>query len=160
MLDMYDAAAFTQMQEVGTTLSKLAQPTDKIAMLGGEPQIFFYANRTSATGFLYHYPLIEHQKYADEMSKQFVTEVEKSRPKIFIYSYLLKDESHNPLTANYLNHWKASFCNDYEIIGKVYKDLTKPYSAAYSRWKHLNQDISSDASVIMEIFNRKTTSPN
>ncbi len=158
MLDMYDAAAFTQMQEVGTTLSKWAKPTDKIGMLGGEPQIFFYANRVSATGFLYHYPLIEHQKYADAMSKQFVHELEKTRPAIFIYSYLLKDKSHNPLTAHYLNNWKVQFCNDYEIIGKVYKDLSQPYSAAYSRWKHLNQDISRDSSVIMEIFNRKPTS--
>jgi Dolichyl-phosphate-mannose-protein mannosyltransferase len=162
ILNMYEAASFTQMREVGETLSKYTQPTDKIGMLSAEPEIFFYANRTAATGFLYHYPLIEHQKYADTMSKQFVREVEAARPKIFIYSFVMKDETHNPLTANYLNHWKESFCNDYEIIGKVYKDLSKPRLAAYSRWKHLNQDLSNDSSVtvIMEIFNRKTTSPN
>jgi hypothetical protein len=155
VLNMYEAAAFTQMQEVGTTLLKLSQPTDKIAMLGAEPQIFFYANRNSATGFLYHYPLIEHQKYAETMSKQFVSEIEKSRPNFLVYSSVMKDETHNPLTANYLNQWKEQFCNDYEMIGKIYKDISQPHSPAYSRWKHLNQDISSDTSVIMEIYNRK-----
>jgi hypothetical protein len=155
MLDMYDRDAFTEIRTIGETLSKLTQPNDKIGMLGGEPQIFFYANRVAATGFLYHYPLIEHQKFAMSMSEQFVKEMEKSQPKIFIYSDQINDATHNQLTCNYLNHWKKIFCQDYEVIGKVYKDLSKHFSPADLRWKHLNQDISSDSLVIIEIFKRK-----
>jgi hypothetical protein len=155
LLDMYDGDAFTEMQVIGKILSKWTQPDDKIGMLGAEPQIFFYANRASASGFLYHYPLIEHQKYATTMSEQFVKEIEKSQPKIFIYSYQINDITHNQLTCNYLNHWKKIFCKDYEIIGKVYKDLSKSFSPTDLRWKHLNQDILSDSLVIVEIFKRK-----
>jgi hypothetical protein len=155
MLDMYDKDAFPEIQVIGEMLPKWTQSTDKIGMLGGEPQIFFYANRVSATGFLYHYPLIEHQKFAMSMSEQFVKEMEKSQPKIFIYSYQINDATHNQLTCNYLNQWKKVFCKDYEMVGKVYKDLSKRFSPADLRWKHLNQAISSDSLVILEIFKRK-----
>ncbi|MEY4935587.1 MAG: hypothetical protein RIS64_1946 [Bacteroidota bacterium] len=155
LLDMYDGDSFTEIRMIGETLSKRTKPNDKIGMLGAEPQIFFYANRVAASGFLYHYPLIEHQKYATTMSEQFVKEIEATRPEIFIYSYQINDITHNQLTCNYLNNWKKIFCKDYEVIGKVYKDLSKHFSLADLRWKHLSQDISSDSSVVIEIFKRK-----
>jgi hypothetical protein len=155
MLNMYDGDVCTDIRAIGEILPKFTKQTDKIGILGGEPQIYFYANRGAATGFLYHYPLVERQPYAQTMSKQFVQEVEASRPAIFIYSYQINDKSHNQLTTNYLNSWKKIFCKDYEIIGKVYKDLSKPFSPPQLRWKGLNQDITSDSLVVTEIFKRK-----
>jgi hypothetical protein len=155
MLNMYDGDVCTDIRAIGKMLPNLTKPTDKIAILGGEPQIYFYANRSAATGFLYHYPLVEHQPYAETMSKQFVQEVEKSRPAIFIYSYQINSKNHNQWTINYLNNWKKIFCRDYEMIGKVYKDLSKSFSPPDLRWKHLNQDIVSDSLVVTEIFKRK-----
>jgi hypothetical protein len=151
---MYDSS-FKEMKDIGLMLPNLTQPTDKMAILGSEPQIFFYANRMAATGFLYHFPLIEPQKYAENMSKQFTQETEKSNPTIFIYNHQLTFDGYNQLTYNYLQAWKKNFCKDYEMIGKVYRDLSKPYSPSDLRWKHLNQDISSDSLVMIEIFKRK-----
>jgi hypothetical protein len=156
MLNMYDGDVCTDMRSIGKMLPNLTDSNDKIGILGGEPQVYFYANRMASTGFLYHYPLIEHQPYAIPMSKQFVTETEKVRPKIFIYSYQINSKTHNQVTSNYLNHWKKQFCNDYDMIGKIYKDLSKPFSPPDLRWKHLNQDISSDSCVVTEIFKRKS----
>jgi hypothetical protein len=153
-LKMYDSS-FKEMKEIGLMLSKQTQPTDKIAILGSEPQIFFYANRVAASGFLYHFPLIEAQKYAAAMSQQFTSEVEKAHPTIFIYNHQLTFNGYNQLTYNYLQQWRIDFCKDYEIIGRVYRDFSKPYSESDLRWKHLNQDISSDSLVMVDIFKRK-----
>jgi hypothetical protein len=153
-LKMYDSS-FKEMKEIGLMLSTQTQSTDKIAILGSEPQIYFYANRVAASGFLYHFPLIEAQKYSETMSKQFTNEIENARPTIFIDNHFLRFDGCNQLTYNYLQQWKNNFCKDYEIIGRVYRDFSKPYSESDLRWKHLNQDISSDSLVMVDIFKRK-----
>jgi hypothetical protein len=154
VLKMYDSS-FESMKEIGLALSQWTQPSDKIAILGSEPQIFFYANRMAAAGFLYHFPLIESQKYAASMSKQFIEETEKARPEIFIYNHKLDFPGCNELLCKDLHRWQIKFCKDYEVIGKVYRDFSKPYTASELRWKPLNQDISSDSWVMIEIFKRK-----
>jgi Dolichyl-phosphate-mannose-protein mannosyltransferase len=155
VLDMYGGDACKEMREIGITLGQLTKPTDKIGILGGEPQIWFYANRTAAAGFLYHDPLVEHQPYAIEMSNQYIQEMEKARPEIFIYSTQISHPKHNLLRSNELKRWKINFCKDYELIGKAYKDQTKSQSPVDLRWKHLNQDLSRDTFMIAEIFKRK-----
>jgi hypothetical protein len=157
-LKMYDSS-FKEMKDIGLMLSQQTQSTDKIGILGSEPQIYFYANRLAASGFLYHFPLIEAQKYAETMSKQFTSEIEKVRPTIFIDNHFLTFPGCNQLTYNYLQQWKKDFCKDYEIIGRVYRDFSKPYSESDLRWKHLNQAISSDSLVMIEIFKRKQSLP-
>jgi hypothetical protein len=155
ILDMYGGDACKEMRDIGITLGQLTKPTDKIGILGGEPEIWFYANRTAAAGFLYHDPLVEHQKYAIEMSNQYIQEMEKARPEIFIYSTQIFHPKHNLLRSNYLKQWKFQFCRDYELIGKAYKDQNESQSPVDLRWKHLNQDLSSDSLMIAEIFKRK-----
>ena len=53
-------------------------------MFGSEPQIFFYARRHSATGYIYTYSLMEKHDYALAMQKEMIAEVESSKPKFLI----------------------------------------------------------------------------
>ena len=39
-------------------------PADRVAVIGSEPQIYFYARRRAATSFMYIYPLMEPQPFA------------------------------------------------------------------------------------------------
>jgi len=63
------------------------EPGERIAVLGSEPQIYFYAKRRSATGYIYTYPLMEPQPYSKQMATEFKQEVEgakaasRSRPR-------------------------------------------------------------------------------
>src|SRR5439155_1578592 len=52
---------FPESIKIGEYLRAQSSPTDTIAMLGSEPQIYFYAQRHSATGFIYTYGLMEPQ---------------------------------------------------------------------------------------------------
>ncbi|HZV80939.1 MAG TPA: glycosyltransferase family 39 protein, partial [Geobacteraceae bacterium] len=47
-------------------------PKDRILVLGSEPQIYFYAQRLSATGHIYMYPLMEEQPYAETMQAEML----------------------------------------------------------------------------------------
>jgi hypothetical protein len=57
----------------------------RIAVLGSEPEIYFYAHRRSATGYLYMYSLIMRQKYTARMQQELIREVETSRPEYLVY---------------------------------------------------------------------------
>jgi hypothetical protein len=57
----------------------------KIAVLGSEPEIYFYSARRSATGYIYTYGLMEPQKYARRMQDEMIHEIESSHPEYFVY---------------------------------------------------------------------------
>ena len=87
------------------------EPDDTIAVLGSEPEIYFYSHRHSATGYIYTYGLMEPQKYAQQMQEEMIREIERARPKYFISvamndSWLQRPES-DPLIFNWANEYIA-----------------------------------------------------
>ena len=59
-------------------------PDARIAVVGSEPEIFFYAQRRSATGYVYTYPLAERQPFAAQMRQQMIREIETARPQFLV----------------------------------------------------------------------------
>jgi len=78
---MYSVNPFPESIEIGKYIKNHSAEDDKIAVLGSEPQLFFYANRKSATGFIYVYGLMEPQDYASRMQRDMIHEIETVRPK-------------------------------------------------------------------------------
>jgi 4-amino-4-deoxy-L-arabinose transferase-like glycosyltransferase len=73
-------------------------PGTPIAILGSEPEIYFYAHRHSATGYIYMYGLMEPQPYALRMQEELIHDLETSRPEYIVdvdvsTSWLMRDES-------------------------------------------------------------------
>ena len=93
---------------------------DKIAVIGSEPQIYFYANRKSATGYIYVYGLMEPQDYASKMQLDMIQEIEETRPKyvVFVnvpYSWLLRPNSDTTILK-----WAQRYLNsNYHTVGLV-----------------------------------------
>ena len=82
---IYVPNPFPESIEVARYIKTHSQKEDKIAVFGSEPQIYFYANRHSATGYIYTYGLTENQPLALQMQKEMVEEVEKAKPYYLIY---------------------------------------------------------------------------
>jgi hypothetical protein len=57
---------FLEAPGIARYLNAHTSPDDRIAVLGSEPEIYFYAQRKSATG-IYTYALLESQPYAARM---------------------------------------------------------------------------------------------
>src|SRR5262249_22055964 len=61
---VYAVNPFPEAVVLGREIAARTKPGDRIAVLGSEPEILFYAGRRSATGYIYVYPLMEPQPYA------------------------------------------------------------------------------------------------
>jgi MFS family permease len=77
---VYGAEPFPEAVEVARYIRAHSSPDERIVVLGSEPEIYFYAGRRSATGFLYVNSLMENQPYAPAMQRRFVREVEAGAP--------------------------------------------------------------------------------
>src|SRR5205807_3841406 len=95
---IYPESPFGESIRIAEYLREHTTRGDTIAVLGSEPQIYFYSNRHSATGYIYTYGLMEAQKYATQMQQEMIHEIERTRPKFLIFvvmpdSWLQRPES-------------------------------------------------------------------
>ncbi len=76
---IYQLNPFLESAVVGDYLRTNSAPDAKIAVIGSEPEIYFYAHRHSATGYIYTYPLMEPQPFALQMQRDMIQEIESNR---------------------------------------------------------------------------------
>jgi 4-amino-4-deoxy-L-arabinose transferase-like glycosyltransferase len=81
----YPDAAFGAAKEVADYVRQHTQPNARIAVVGSEPEIYFYAHRRSATGYIYMYGLIGHHKYLSRMQEQMLRELQQNQPEYLVY---------------------------------------------------------------------------
>lgn len=81
---IYGYNPFPEAIEVASYLKDHTEPEDRIAVLGSEPEIYFYSGRKSATGYIYTYPLMEKQKFAHRMQQEMIGEIEQAKPKYIV----------------------------------------------------------------------------
>ena len=82
---VYGINPFPESIPVAHFIDERTGPGDAIAVLGSEPQIYFYSHRRAATGYIYTYPLMETHAYARQMQREMIQEIEKARPKILVF---------------------------------------------------------------------------
>jgi hypothetical protein len=117
---IYTEAPFAESIRIAEYLQKHTTQNDTIAVLGSEPQIYFYSDRHSATGYIYTYGLMEPQKYASQMQQEMIRDIERARPKFLISvvmpdSWLERPESER-LIFNWANQYAAQ---NYTVVGFV-----------------------------------------
>jgi hypothetical protein len=81
---MYGDERFHEFRTIGNIIKKTSQKTDTIGLMGPEPELFFYADRVSASGYMYSYPFVEKQRYSMDMAFQYKKEIITCKPKWFI----------------------------------------------------------------------------
>jgi hypothetical protein len=117
---MYGSAnPFPESIEIAKFIRANSGTNDKIAILGSEPQIYFYSDRLPATGYIYAYPLMENQPYSRDMQQDMIAEIEKNQPKFLIMinsamSWLRKQDSSNDIFD-----WYGRYRENYNLAGLV-----------------------------------------
>src|SRR5262249_26838197 len=74
----YGENRFPEAIKVADFLRENSRPDERLLVLGSEPEIYFYSGRQSTTGFIYMYPMMEPQRFALQMQRQMIEEVEKN----------------------------------------------------------------------------------
>ena len=95
---LYGLNPFPESIRIADYLREKTQPGERVVVLGSEPQIYFYANRKSATGYIYAYPLMEPQRYAGEMQEEMIRQIQAANPRYIIFvgtpsSWLRQEQS-------------------------------------------------------------------
>ncbi len=117
---LYSRNPFPEAIEVARYVAERTRPEDRIAVLGSEPELLFYAKRRSATGYVYVYSLMEPQPYALQMQEEMIAEIERGVP---AYVVLVGTTTSWMVTARSerrLIEWMETYlAANYEIVGSV-----------------------------------------
>jgi hypothetical protein len=106
--------------KIGEYLRTQTTESDTIAVLGSEPQIYFYAQRHSATGYIYTYGLMEPQRFAHQMQLEMIQEIETARPKYLILVVLNLSWLAGRDSEQLIFNWADEYCDqNYEEVGLV-----------------------------------------
>ncbi len=117
---LYYGNPFSESREVARFIRERTNPDDRIAVLGSEPEIFFYANRRSATGYIYMYSLTEPHEYALAMQKEMAAEIEAAKPKFFVDVRVRASRSVWGEPETYIVGWAQDYiANKYNLVGVV-----------------------------------------
>ena len=101
-------------------------------MIGSEPQIYFYAKRRAATGYLYMYGLTEAQPFALEMQQDLIRELEAAKPEYLVMVDVDFSWAPHPGSPTAIFDWYRLYAQrHYETVGVV--DLVEPQRTEY-RW--------------------------
>ncbi|HEY5297698.1 MAG TPA: glycosyltransferase family 39 protein [Verrucomicrobiae bacterium] len=124
---IYKSNPFVESVTAAKYIREHSPPDARIAVIGSEPQIYFYARRHSATGYIYTYPLMENQPYAPMMQRQMIREIESSKPEFLVmvvnrYSWML-----NKFSDVEILDWAQKYAaTNYDRIGILEFPLGKP----------------------------------
>lgn len=151
----YSANPFPEALPIANYLAANTPPDGRIAVLGSEPEIYFYSRRHSASGYIYMYPLMEEQKYAMTMQKEMIGEIENANPKFVVvvgvsYSWLARPGSPQ---VNSLLSWLDRYVRgQYELTGIA--DIVGPTQTEY-RWGEQAGTYIPESPNVVRIFKRR-----
>jgi 4-amino-4-deoxy-L-arabinose transferase-like glycosyltransferase len=94
-------------------------PEDRIAILGSEPQILAYAERASATGYIYTYPLMEEHELAGQMQREMIAEIEQAAPELIVFVRVGSSWLQRSGSKGLLLEWFGRYSAGYEVVGLV-----------------------------------------
>jgi Dolichyl-phosphate-mannose-protein mannosyltransferase len=152
--DVYLSEPFPEAVPVADYIRQHTPENSTIAVLGSEPEIYFYAHRHSATGYIYTYGLMEDQKYALKMQAQMIAEVEASRPETLVFVNLYTSWDPNRNTKEVIYEWARKYIQEnYDIIGVVDVPMTK----TNYRWGSEAKNYNAKPYYAILVFTRKAS---
>lgn len=130
--DTYWPNPFNESLEIARFIKENSDPSDTIALIGSEPQIFFYADRRSATGYIYMYPLMEAHEFALEMQRRLIADVELAKPEYLLFVRIDTSWLQRPDSRTLIYEWFTGYKEGYDRVGvvEIFEKSTR-----YSWWK-------------------------
>lgn len=129
---VYAENPFVESLVIADYIQKHTDPTARIAVLGSEPEIYFYANRKSATGCIYMYPLMENQPFARTMQDEAIAEIEAAKPEYMVLVSAFTSWLGQPTSDKHILQWFDRYAAaNYRPVGLI--DIISPTKTTY-RW--------------------------
>ena len=102
---IYWPSPFPESIKIAEFINRNTSPDDYIAVLGSEPQIYFYSKRSSAASYFYMYPLTENHEFASSMQEDLVNDIESKKPKYLVYVNIYSSWCWQPNSCRKIIEW-------------------------------------------------------
>ncbi len=116
----YGTNPFPESLEVARYIKENSTRDDFIAVIGSEPQIYFYSKRRSATSHIYTYPLMESHDYALKMQEEMIEQIESKKPKFLVYVNVFSSWVMRPESEKMIFQWIQDYQRRYyRVVGVI-----------------------------------------
>jgi len=150
---VYGKNPFDESIPIASYIKAHTDESDKVAVLGSEPQIYFYSNRLSATGHIYMYGLMEEQSYAERMQQEMIDEIESAKPRFVVQVLVPGSWVARPQSSQLVFEWMKSFLkNNFDLVGAA--DMASNNSTRYL-WDRQVAGFSPGSAPTVLLFRRK-----
>lgn len=119
MRALYGRNPFPEAVEIARYIRERTSPEDRIAVVGSEPEIYFYARRPAATGFVYTYALMEAHPYASAMQRQMIREIEAADPRFVVFVKIWTSWQVRPDSDQTVFQWFDEYQKRLDRVGLV-----------------------------------------
>jgi hypothetical protein len=148
---MYGYTPFPEAIEIGKYLRAHTDKDARIAVMGSEPEIYFYAGRRSASGYIYTYGMMEPQPYALAMQEEMVRDMENARPEYVVFINMQSSWARRPDSQVKIDDWWNTFSSqNYDLAGVA--DILSPDRTEY-HWDHL--EAYRERPALIAVYRRK-----
>jgi 4-amino-4-deoxy-L-arabinose transferase-like glycosyltransferase len=116
----YSVNYFAESIPISNFLAEHTTSDERIAVIGSEPQIFFYTKRRSVSGHIYMYGMMEPQPFARRMQEEFIADVERAQPNYIVLFGLSCSWGDDANSDRRIFVWSKHYTSKhYNLIGVV-----------------------------------------
>lgn len=151
---VYGNNPFPEAMEIGNYINRVAKPEDQIVVMGSEPQIYFYTKKKCPSRHAYFAAIVDNVPQHKVWQREFVADVEKAKPKYFIFFNHQISLFVQPNTDQYVFQWANKYIQEnYKLTGLV--DMIDGQRSTYIFDESAQRYQPKSQSYIM-IFERKS----
>lgn len=148
---------FPESLEIARYLKGVTGPEDDIAVIGSEPQIYFYSERHAVTGHIYTYQLMEPHPYARAMQEEMIQDIESAKPKYVVVAFMPTSWLVHEDAEMYIFDWLETFLGrHYERVGLI--DILSEVETNFY-WDEAARGREPESRLHLGVYRRRSAPP-
>ncbi len=151
--DRYGPNPFIEMVEVGRYLRERTDPGDWLAVLGSEPEVYFYADCRPAPNWLHAYPLMEAQPYARRLRDDSMDCIEHLRPKYIVFVRIPLSWGTREDSDTTILRWAAEYTRRHYVLVGI-AEIRSPDLTVYA-WDDEVAKHRTRSGLVVHVFRRR-----
>jgi hypothetical protein len=148
----YGLNPFPEAIRIADYIRSHSRPGARIAVLGSEAEIYFYARRQAATGYLFTYGLMETHRYAEPGQEEMIAEIEGGRPEFLVFVAIPPSWLAKPGSSRTIFKWLNNYTREYYDLAGVAEVVPSGYRFV---WGPAAKNEPPRASDYIAIFRRR-----
>src|SRR5207237_993337 len=104
---IYPGNFFAEMPEFATRIAQVTSSEQRVFVFGAEPELLFYAQRVSATRYMFLFPFCGHSRTTREKQMAATDEIQRVSPTAAVY--VPNDLFFNSGSDQYFTDWTLSY---------------------------------------------------